>query len=298
MHTCTTALLAVVWVDRPAWAQVAVRFEPPTQTVNLGEQFTVDIVGDITEPVVGWGLDLTISDEAIVSLVGSPVIGPAWVPAFTPDADDLAGIAFPDSVSGTGVLLATLTLSADAVGQVELTLSTTPGDLTEGFPLEAPTQFAAVTFESGSATIRCLYDLDEADCPALGCDSGVPCTDPGDFAFFVPCWLMCAGEPGWVENNCNAADFDCTGCVDPGDFAFFVTAWLKCCDDAAIVLPACRSRSGQELPPASREVVEWFGLPYPDGSDRRFRVRREGDNNRLRASPKGSSGERRERTPD
>lgn len=131
-----------------ASADVAVRFDPPTETRALGEIFTMDIVADIPDPVTGWGLDMTMDDELIASQVGSPAIGPAWAAAFAPDGDELAGLAFPDSVSGTSIILATITFSADAIGFTDLLLGVTPGDLNEGFALD-PSGFADISFEPG-----------------------------------------------------------------------------------------------------------------------------------------------------
>ena len=79
------------------------------------------------------------------------------IAATTADGDGLAGLADPfaptnGSVSGTGILLATLTFRADAEGMTDLIASTTPGDQTEGFPLD-PTGFANVTFEPGQIII-------------------------------------------------------------------------------------------------------------------------------------------------
>lgn len=83
---------------------------------------------------------------------GPRVFGPEWVPAFAPDGDGLAGIAFPTGVSGNDILLATITFSGDAVGETDLFLSTTPQDLTEGFGLD-PTGFAEVSFAPGHVEV-------------------------------------------------------------------------------------------------------------------------------------------------
>jgi hypothetical protein len=140
-------------------ADIIVRFETPDVVVDLGATFDLNIVADIpiTEPVLGWGLDLTIDDPAIVSRLAGQIIGGEWDAGFATDGDGLAGLAPfgfpPTSVSGDGVLLATLTLSADAVGQTDLFLSATAGDFSEGFALEFPGAFADVTFESGQVTV-------------------------------------------------------------------------------------------------------------------------------------------------
>ena len=140
-------LVVMLFGAHTALATVIVRFNPSNAEVQKGQQFQVQIVADIPSPVVGWGLDVAHSTSAI-SQVGSPAIGPAWSAAFAPDGDDLAGMAFPQSISGSGILLATLTFSADTLGGTDLIASITPGDLTEGFPLD-PTGFADVTFQTG-----------------------------------------------------------------------------------------------------------------------------------------------------
>jgi len=135
-----------------AFANVTVRFDPASTTIPVGSVFTVNILADIPEPVVGWGLDLTIQNPAVLSQTAAPSIGPLWVAAYAPDGDGLAALAFPSSVSGSSVLLGSMSFSADTIGQTALWISTTPGDLNEGFAL-ASTGFADLTFESGLVTV-------------------------------------------------------------------------------------------------------------------------------------------------
>jgi len=148
-----SAVVAVVvgLFAAPAMAGVVVRFDPPSDTVNLGDVFTIDIVADADEPIIGWGLDIDIEFPAFVS-IGGPVSipNPPWVPANAPDGDGLAALASPfaptnGSVIGNDILLATLTLSADAVGITDINALSTPGDLSEGFPRDG-TGFAETTF--------------------------------------------------------------------------------------------------------------------------------------------------------
>jgi len=144
-------LAVMVFETRTARADVTVRFDPVTAIVQLSDQVSFDLVADIGEPVVGWGLDLTF-DNSIVSQVGWPAIGGSWLSVAAADGDGLAGLAFPASVSGPGVLLATVTFSADAVGETDLLAGVTLGDLTEGFPLD-PVGFATIAFENGHVTV-------------------------------------------------------------------------------------------------------------------------------------------------
>ena len=136
----------------PAQATVTVWFDPAEAVVGVAQVFSLDIVADIPDPVVAWGLDLTVADESLLILEEEPVIGSDWIPGFAPDGDGLSGVAFPDSVSGDNVLLASLTFRAMDVGQTDLYLSVTPGDLNEGFGLD-PEGFAEVVFETGHVTI-------------------------------------------------------------------------------------------------------------------------------------------------
>ncbi len=144
--TAAMGLAALLCLSGAVRGELIVRFDTPERTVGLGEEFTIDILADILDPLVGWGLDLSF-DSSVLALVDSPAIGPRWFLAPASDADGLAGLAFPDSVSGVGVLLASVTLSGMALGETDLTLSTTLGDLSEGFALD-PTGFAQPTFES------------------------------------------------------------------------------------------------------------------------------------------------------
>lgn len=131
---------------------VTVRFDPPAQIVQVGDFFTVNLVADIDLPVVGWGLDVSAVTRDVISPSGPPALGPLWIPAYCPDGDGLAGLAFPDSIAGTDVLLATLTYHAEALGTADLFASLTPGDPWEGFALD-PTGFALVGFEPAEITV-------------------------------------------------------------------------------------------------------------------------------------------------
>jgi hypothetical protein len=138
----------------PALAGIVVSFAPPAQSVNIGAgTTTVDIVADIPEAdaIIGWGLDLGLTGTS-VSVIPPPAIGPLFNPAFAPDGDGLAGLVPPPFlVWGTGVQLATITLSLDSLGTTYLDASVTPGDLFEGFMTE--NGFAAVQFVQGSVTV-------------------------------------------------------------------------------------------------------------------------------------------------
>lgn len=148
---CLSALAMVAAVACSASATVIVRFDPPESTVSVGHQFQVKIMADIYNPVVGWGLDVSYNSQKITTAT-PPVIGPSWSQGYAPDGDGLAGLAFPTSINGNNILLATLTFDALDMGETTLLASVTPGDLTEGFPLD-PTGFDTVTFEAGHVMV-------------------------------------------------------------------------------------------------------------------------------------------------
>lgn len=129
----------------PCPTDVCIRIEPGWSVVQPGEVFTVNIVAELNRPVFGWGLDLSISMPGVLSMTADPAIAPPWFAGVAPDGDHLVGLAFPDSIMGENVLLATLTFHADSPGLTQLTPGSTPGDNTEGFPLD-PTGFATLTF--------------------------------------------------------------------------------------------------------------------------------------------------------
>ena len=164
---------AVLLLTRSAWGGVVVQFDVADVTVELGNVFELDIVAEIDEPVLGWGLDLTIDDTTVVSPFGAPVIDPAWHPAsFTPDGDGLAALAFPCGLAGTQTL-ATVTFSADSLGDTFLYLGADHDDLTEGFALDS-TGFAEITFEPGHVNVVPL----PATALLLLAGAGVACRRP------------------------------------------------------------------------------------------------------------------------
>lgn len=133
-----------------AQATVIARAQALGGTQSLGAAFDVELRASMSEPVLGWGLDLTY-DASKIQLTSAPVIAPAWVAFPAPDGDGLAGAALA-AVTGADVLLATLHFQAIGVGVSQLLLSATLSDLTEGFALD-PSGFDSVSFESGSVTI-------------------------------------------------------------------------------------------------------------------------------------------------
>jgi len=133
MKVACTALLMGLLVS-PAMANIAVGFNPQDSFATPGDMVYVDIVADIpaNEALAGWGLEVWY-DTGVATLLGVGINAP-WTPAYAPDGDELAGLAFPDCVWGDGVVLATLTFQYIG-GVTPLIASYTAGDLTEGFAI-------------------------------------------------------------------------------------------------------------------------------------------------------------------
>lgn len=142
-YSILLAVVIALSVNSLVRGDLTVGFDQQMVNVGVGDTFSLNIIATINEPIVGWGLDLTF-DESILSLVEPPTIDPTWFAAFAADGDGLAGLAFPDSIMGTDVVLATISFFVDDVGQSELGLGFTLGDLTEGFALDS-SGFATVT---------------------------------------------------------------------------------------------------------------------------------------------------------
>jgi hypothetical protein len=130
-------LVLAVAAPRPAVGDsIVVSFVPSATTVQAGETFTVDIVANIpaSMALVSWGMDASF-DSSILGHdpLADVAIGSAFTPAqgLVGDGDGLLAVALaPDPpVSGTSVVLATLTFTALQVGMTDLV-----GELPEGAP--------------------------------------------------------------------------------------------------------------------------------------------------------------------
>ncbi len=151
---CLSLLACLLPISSGA-TPINVSFVLSASVVNVGETFTVDLVADIPDPVLGWGLDVTFN-PAILSQVGVLIANPPWDAGFAPDGDELVGLAFPLPIAGDDIRLATLTFRAIAPGLSALVASLTADDQTEGFPLAfpaSPGSFAEVSFIDGSVNI-------------------------------------------------------------------------------------------------------------------------------------------------
>jgi hypothetical protein len=157
-HKCkfllTTLVIGMLGLTG-ASADIMVTLAPADAVIDLdvSPTTTVAILADIpqAEAILGWGLDLLLGDLGIASMSGV-TIGPLFNPAFAPDGDELAGLAFPDCVFGDGVLLATVELTGNAFGLTSMALGATQGDLTEGFAL-CGSGFAPAVYGEGTVNV-------------------------------------------------------------------------------------------------------------------------------------------------
>ena len=151
-------ILSGLLLADPASAIIVVSVEPAFQSVNITDgTAAVGIVADIPEAdaIVGWGLDLTLVGIS-VSIDNVAINEATFVAVFAPDMDGLAGLVPLDSVFGDDILLATITLSLDALGTTDFFLSDdNPDDPTEGFALDPPPvgQFADVDYIGGQIEV-------------------------------------------------------------------------------------------------------------------------------------------------
>lgn len=144
------AAVAVLMSTSVASADVIVWFDPASATVEVGATVDVDIMADFEEPVVGWGIDLAIGEPSYADWIGT-TIGTEWDATTTLDGDGLAGLRFPDGISGE-VLLATVTFEGVAEGVTSLSLSSGPEE-DEGFLLDTGVVAENVQFSPGSLTV-------------------------------------------------------------------------------------------------------------------------------------------------
>ena len=145
-----SAMLVALTSAATAPADVMVWFVPASPTVNVGGTVAVDIMVDSDVPITGWGLDFTIGEPAYAAWTDT-LIGSAWDAADSIDEDGLAGLRFPDGISGQ-VLLATVTIQGLAVGVTPLCASSGPEE-DEGFLLDTGSLATNVSFEPGCLTV-------------------------------------------------------------------------------------------------------------------------------------------------
>jgi hypothetical protein len=147
---------ALLCAGAAARAEVTARVEGPAGPVAVGDTFEVTLLADLSDPVLGWGLDLDF-DAGLLAIVDTPAIGPDWTGFGGGDGDGLAGVFLPGPGGsgrvGDDVVLATLAFEAVAQGVAALILGITPSDLNEGFALDPVGYDPDVTLLDGMVTI-------------------------------------------------------------------------------------------------------------------------------------------------
>jgi hypothetical protein len=142
-------------------ADVLVDILPSELTINVGESVTFDIVADMSLPIMGWELDLSIADPTVASVAAPPIVAPPWSPVSS-DGDGLGGIVFPTSVMGDDIALATISIQGDAIGDTIIDVSTNAPD--EGFLIDA---FAGGGMDTWTSNATMLHVVPEPAVPTL-----------------------------------------------------------------------------------------------------------------------------------
>ncbi len=110
---------------------IGVSLETPADTYTVGDVVDVEVRATTSAILVGYGFDLAAGAELSYD---SYAVGPGFVGvSSTPDGDGMAGLSFSATLDGVDILLGTARFDAISVGDVLIELSTTSGDLTEGF---------------------------------------------------------------------------------------------------------------------------------------------------------------------
>ena len=127
---------------------------PASQSVNISAgTATVNLVANIpvTDPLIAFGLDLDLTGSSVT--YGGAAVDGFFDAAYAPDGDGLAGLVHvpPGSITGNGIVLATITLNLVSLGTTQLMPGYTIGDVFEG--LSTPPGFNAGAFFPGTIEV-------------------------------------------------------------------------------------------------------------------------------------------------
>lgn len=142
--------LLLLAAARAASAVAIVEVVPSASALVVGDEFEVEVRGSLSDPVLGFGFDLSWNVD-LLEILGAPEIGSAWIQVAALDGDGLAGLA-PLPIVGNDVLLATLRFRALAPGEALFATGATFGDLAEGFAL-APLGFESHVEWGGASVV-------------------------------------------------------------------------------------------------------------------------------------------------
>jgi len=150
---CMGTMLAAGYSATSQAGTIGLHIEPEEQEVSTAETFSMDIVADIEDPILAFGLEIAFDNSLF--LLNSLTVGSEFMAQIPGDDDYLGGIAFPDSISGDEIVLGTASFTAlDLLGTGDFEITINPSSLTQGFAETPIGNFATVDpVESSSVTV-------------------------------------------------------------------------------------------------------------------------------------------------
>ncbi len=131
-------------------ASIDITLAPSASEYVVGDTVSVDVLASTADPLVGYGFDFVLDDDAILSYEGFVAADP-FTRVLSADGDGVAGLSFTGGATGASMLLGTATFNAASEGEVVVNIGVTDGDLSEGFGSNGEGVF--LDFGSDSATI-------------------------------------------------------------------------------------------------------------------------------------------------
>ena len=149
-------VLAALMPIQAAAADVNVHVEPALQTVDVLDTFELTFAADMSEPLLGFGFELTFDDQLFE--LDSIAIGHDFLAATNNGDDLMSALAFPDPVSGDDVVLGTATFTAMEAGTGIFGIKVAEDDLTQGFAEVSIGAFADFDVATGTVTSGATFD--------------------------------------------------------------------------------------------------------------------------------------------
>ncbi|MCK4658386.1 MAG: PEP-CTERM sorting domain-containing protein [Phycisphaerae bacterium] len=128
---CLGVLLLSLAAGSAAGGTVEVALESEAGGVSLSDTFSLTIMADISDPLLGFGFELTFDEELFK--LDSTTIGGDFTAATNVNEGFFSALAFPMPVSGEEVILGSATFTALQAGKGSFGISVTEGDPTQGF---------------------------------------------------------------------------------------------------------------------------------------------------------------------